>query len=123
MPQPYVLGISEFTTMPWSFDDDVARYAKLEVGAIEVVETNLDPARIDEQMRSIAADGRRPCSAWRSVPSAPTALPLMNHVPLIAISTRPSGCQPSRRRLGTSDQTSRPQGSCHAGPSLWMVPS
>ncbi len=54
---PFTLGISEFTTMPWSFDEDVARYAKLGVDAIEVVEAKLDDDRFAEQMRSIAAAG------------------------------------------------------------------
>ena len=57
MSLPFALGISEFTTMPWSFDQDVERYAKLGVDAIEVVEAKLDPARTDEQMRSIVAAG------------------------------------------------------------------
>ena len=57
MPLPFTFGISEFTTMPWSFDEDVSRYARLGVDAIEVVEAKLDPERIDEQMRSIAAAG------------------------------------------------------------------
>ena len=54
---PFTFGISEFTTMPWSFDDDVERYAKLGVDTIEVVEAKLDDARFAEQMQSIAAAG------------------------------------------------------------------
>lgn len=54
---PFTFGISEFTTMPWSFDEDVARYAKLGVDAIEVVEAKLDDDRFAEQMQSIAAAG------------------------------------------------------------------
>lgn len=54
---PFTFGVSEFTTMPWSFDEDVARYAKLGVDAIEVVEAKLDDDRFAEQMRSIAAAG------------------------------------------------------------------
>ena len=54
---PFTFGISEFTTMPWSFDQDVERYAGLGVDAIEVVEAKLDDDRLGEQMRSIAAAG------------------------------------------------------------------
>ena len=54
---PFTFGVSEFTTMPWTFDEDVARYAKLGVDTIEVVETKLDDDRFAEQMESIAAAG------------------------------------------------------------------
>jgi sugar phosphate isomerase/epimerase len=54
---PFAFGISEFTTMPWSFDEDVARYATLGVDTIEVVEAKLDDDRFAEQMQSIAAAG------------------------------------------------------------------
>jgi len=43
--------------MPWSFDEDVARYAALGVAAIEVVEAKLDDARWREQMAAIAEAG------------------------------------------------------------------
>ncbi|MEO7682254.1 MAG: sugar phosphate isomerase/epimerase family protein [Sphingomonas sp.] len=43
--------------MPWSFDEDVSRYAALGVNAIEVVEAKLDDDRYAEQMRSIAEAG------------------------------------------------------------------
>ena len=54
----FAFGISEFTTMPSSFDEDVARYGRLGVEAVEVVEDKLDPARLDEQFASIAAAGK-----------------------------------------------------------------
>ncbi|MBA2935192.1 sugar phosphate isomerase/epimerase [Sphingomonas sp. CGMCC 1.13654] len=54
---PFAFGISEFTTMPWSFDQDVERYARLGVDTIEVVEAKLDDDRFAEQMQSIAAAG------------------------------------------------------------------
>jgi sugar phosphate isomerase/epimerase len=54
---PFMFGISEFTTMPWSFDEDVARYPALGVDAIEVVEAKLDDDRFGEQMHSITAAG------------------------------------------------------------------
>lgn len=53
----FVFGISEFTTQPWSFDEDVAHYAAGGVEAIEVVEAKLDDARLAEQMASITAAG------------------------------------------------------------------
>lgn len=56
-PLPFTFGISEFTTMPWSFEEDVARYAKLGVDSIEVVEAKLDDGRFADQMRSITAAG------------------------------------------------------------------
>lgn len=55
--QPFTFGISEFTTMPWSFDKDVERYAALCVDTIEVVEAKLDDHRFAEQMGSISAAG------------------------------------------------------------------
>ena len=54
---PFTFGVSEFTTMPWSFDEDVDRYAKLGVDTIEVVEAKLDERRYVEQMQSITAAG------------------------------------------------------------------
>ena len=54
---PFTFGISEFTTMPWSFDEDVQRYARLGVDTIEVVEAKLDEDRFAEQMLSISAAG------------------------------------------------------------------
>ncbi len=56
-PLPFTLGISEFTTMPWSFDEVVSRYARLGVDAIEVVEAKLDDDRFADQMRSIPDAG------------------------------------------------------------------
>ena len=56
-PLPFAFGVSEFTTMPWSFDEDVARYAALGVDAIEVVEAKLDDARFADQMAAIAHAG------------------------------------------------------------------
>ncbi|MDP9056613.1 MAG: sugar phosphate isomerase/epimerase [Pseudomonadota bacterium] len=52
-----LLGISEFTTMPWSFEQDLATYAASGADAIEVVEAKLDPARFAEQMAAIADAG------------------------------------------------------------------
>ena len=54
---PFTFGISEFTTIPWTFDQDVERYARLGVDTIEVVEAKLGDDRFAEQMQSIAAAG------------------------------------------------------------------
>jgi sugar phosphate isomerase/epimerase len=50
-PPPYRLGVSEFTTTPWSFEEDVERYAELGVQAIELCEIKLDVGRIAEQLQ------------------------------------------------------------------------
>lgn len=57
MGRPFRLGISEFTTMPWSFDQDVERYARLGIDAIEIVEAKLDDERYVEQFQSVRAAG------------------------------------------------------------------
>ncbi|MDQ2949400.1 MAG: sugar phosphate isomerase/epimerase [Acidobacteriota bacterium] len=56
-PRRFRFGVSEFTTMPWSFDEDVAHYARLGVDAIEVVEDKLDVALLGEQFAAIASGG------------------------------------------------------------------
>ncbi|GBR17784.1 sugar phosphate isomerase/epimerase family protein [Asaia spathodeae] len=47
---PFRFGVNQFTTQPWSFKEDVARYAALEVDAIEICEAKLDPAHAGQQM-------------------------------------------------------------------------
>ena len=54
---PFVFGVSEFTTMPWTFEEDVERYVALGVGAIELCEQKLDDDRFDEQMALLARSG------------------------------------------------------------------
>lgn len=49
--------MNEFTTQPWSFEEDVARYRDLGVDAIEICEAKLDPARIEEQMCLVRESG------------------------------------------------------------------
>jgi sugar phosphate isomerase/epimerase len=53
-PTPYQFGISEFTTWPWSFEQDVETYAALGVDTIEACEFKLDEQRIAEQLALIA---------------------------------------------------------------------
>jgi len=55
--EKYMYGVSQFTTTPWSFEQDVERYAALGVDAIEVCEFKVDPARAAEQMAMVAAHG------------------------------------------------------------------
>lgn len=50
---PFPFGVSEFTTMPWTFDEDVEQYANLGVDAIEVCEIKLDDRRYAEQLALI----------------------------------------------------------------------
>lgn len=51
------LGISEFTTMPWTFEQDLESYARSGADAIEVVEAKLDPVRFAEQLAAIGEAG------------------------------------------------------------------
>ncbi|GBQ11569.1 sugar phosphate isomerase/epimerase family protein [Swaminathania salitolerans] len=48
---PFRFGVNEFTTQPWSFEEDVARYAALGVDAIEICEAKLDRDRAPEQIQ------------------------------------------------------------------------
>jgi len=54
---PFRFGVNEFTTQPWSFEEDVAHYAALGVEAIEICEAKLDPERAVEQMEAARASG------------------------------------------------------------------
>lgn len=54
---PYRFGISEFTTNPWSFENDVTQYAALGVDTIEVCEAKMDQTNLDAQMRLIGEHG------------------------------------------------------------------
>src|ERR671937_583763 len=49
-PGPFQFGVSEFTTQPWSFEQDVENYARLGVDTIEVCEVKLDEERAAEQL-------------------------------------------------------------------------
>ena len=50
-------GVSEFTTQPWSFEQDVENYARLGVDAIEVCEVKLDEERAAEQLALVGQSG------------------------------------------------------------------
>lgn len=55
----WTFGISEVTTWPWAFEDDVKRYPKLGATAIEIWEFKLsaDARAREEQLESVAAHG------------------------------------------------------------------
>jgi sugar phosphate isomerase/epimerase len=51
------LGVSQFTTRPWTFEEDIRNYAELGIEYIEICEEKLDPARVDEQLRMVHQSG------------------------------------------------------------------
>lgn len=53
----YRYGVSEFTTWPWSFEQDVEGYARLGVDAIEVCEFKLNDGHIADQLSLIGRHG------------------------------------------------------------------
>ena len=57
MAPQFRFGVSEFTTTPWTFEQDVEYYAQLGMEAIEVCECKLDEQRRDEQLALIAQHG------------------------------------------------------------------
>lgn len=63
----FQFGISEFTTKPWSFEEDVENYARLGVDAIEVCEVKLDQAKAAEQVARAKAAGLTVSSVQPSV--------------------------------------------------------
>lgn len=55
----YLFGVSQFTTYPWTFEQDIEGYTRLGVQAIEICEFKLDDERAPEQLRMPAARGLR----------------------------------------------------------------
>jgi sugar phosphate isomerase/epimerase len=53
----YQFGVSEFTTNPWSFEQDVETYARLGVDTIEVCEFKLDEGRVADQLARVLRHG------------------------------------------------------------------
>lgn len=66
---PYTFGMSEFTTWPWSFERDVAAYARHGIDAIEITEFKLDRNDYAPQLESIAAQGLTVSSVQSTVHS------------------------------------------------------
>jgi len=58
---PGEFGVSEFTTWPWTFEQDVQIYREMNVTAIEVCEAKLDidPARARDQLACLTSQGPR----------------------------------------------------------------
>ncbi|GBR52051.1 4-hydroxyphenylpyruvate dioxygenase [Neokomagataea thailandica NBRC 106555] len=54
---PFSFGVNQFTTQPWSFEEDVARYAELGVDAIEVCEAKLAPEKLQAQLDLVKQSG------------------------------------------------------------------
>lgn len=73
--ESYDLGISEFTTWPWTFERDVERYRSHGLEAIEITEFKLDPSRIAEQLALVPAHSLKVSSVQARIHSLfPTLL-------------------------------------------------
>lgn len=59
-PPPF--GVSQYTTWPQSFDDDLALYREAGIGHIEVCEAKLDEADPEPQLERLRASGLRVAS-------------------------------------------------------------
>jgi sugar phosphate isomerase/epimerase len=54
---PYWFGVSQFTTLPWSFQEDIEGYARLGVDVIEVCEVKLNSERAADQLALVGQKG------------------------------------------------------------------
>jgi sugar phosphate isomerase/epimerase len=63
----YTFGVSQFTTNPWTFEEDVEDYARLGVDTIEVCEDKLDEEKFAEQLALVGDRGLEISSAQPSV--------------------------------------------------------
>ncbi|WP_181699988.1 sugar phosphate isomerase/epimerase [Nocardia sp. GTS18] len=69
---PFDYSVNQFTTTPWSFEQDVAHYTEAGIGVIEVCQDKLDADRSKEQLVAAVAAGL----AIQSVqPSVRTMIP------------------------------------------------
>jgi sugar phosphate isomerase/epimerase len=70
---PFSYGVNEFSTHPWSFEEDVENYSRLGVEAIEVCEAKLHPNFASEQLKMLAETDLSISSVqpkvWTMVPS------------------------------------------------------
>ncbi|REE99867.1 sugar phosphate isomerase/epimerase family protein [Thermomonospora umbrina] len=64
---PFAYAVDEFTTTPWSFEEDLHHYPRLGVEAIELCEAKLDERRAHEQLAALSASGLRVCSVQPAV--------------------------------------------------------
>jgi sugar phosphate isomerase/epimerase len=81
----YAFGVSEFTTWPWTFEEDVDHYAALGVDAIEVCEFKLDASRVREQL-SMAVERGLTISSVQ--PAVRTLFPSRSQPEPISVSER-----------------------------------
>ena len=68
MTTPFRFGVSQFTTWPWSFEQDVENYARPGIETIEVCESKLDDGRAEEQLALVESCIRQRASLtnnWR----------------------------------------------------------
>jgi sugar phosphate isomerase/epimerase len=98
---PYRFGISEFTTWPWSFEQDVEGYARLGVDAIEVCEFKLDEEHIRDQLQSIRRQGLEISSVQ---PSLRTLFPSQSQPEPKKIPERMTRYRETIRRFGDAAQ-------------------
>lgn len=54
---PFAFGVNEFTTQPWSFEQDLDHYDALGVETIEICEQKLDDRQWSDQMARVADTG------------------------------------------------------------------
>lgn len=66
-PSPFRFGVSQFTTWPWSFEQDVENYAQLGVANIEVCEAKLDEDHTGDQLALIDQRGLTISSAQPTI--------------------------------------------------------
>lgn len=64
---PFAYGVNEFTTMPWTFEEDVENCASLGVEALELCEVKLDDDRAEEQLAMVGEAGLPICSVQPTV--------------------------------------------------------
>ncbi len=69
MDRQYQFGVSEFTTWPNSFEEDVALYSEVGADCIEVTEFKLDHSRMAAQFETLHASGLRVSSVQATVHS------------------------------------------------------
>ncbi len=65
----YTFGLSEFTTWPWSFEEDIRLCVELGIPSIEVTEFKLDRAGFAKQLRSISENALRVSSVQMTIHS------------------------------------------------------
>ena len=82
MPRQPRFGICEFTTLPATFEEDLAAYRAAGADAIGICETKLVEGREEEQLQAFRESG---LVASACVPAVPSILPL----PAMAGPTRP----------------------------------